>query len=62
MSSEWLTKEPAIDFELQVCVTHWRIYSAARREPYAVFGFHLCPIEEGEEHEMVPFVAVRESA
>lgn len=46
--------------ELMVCVTHWRIYEATRAEPYASFGFHACPIEEGSEHEMVPFVAFSE--
>lgn len=46
-----------IDYELQACVTHWRIYRAWRKEPYAAFGFTLCPIEDGEEHEVVNFFA-----
>jgi hypothetical protein len=46
-----------LDYELQVCVTHWRIYQAWRREPWANFGFKLCPIEEGTEHEVVNFVS-----
>jgi hypothetical protein len=50
------------DYELQVCVTHWRIYQAWRRDPWANFGFTLCPIEEGTEHEVVTFVSVSEES
>jgi hypothetical protein len=49
-----------VDYELQVCVIHWRILRAWRREPWANFGFKLCPIEEGTEHEVVNFVSVGE--
>jgi len=46
------------DYRLEICVTHWRIYWAQRAEPFAEFGFHLCPVEEGTEHEVVNFVAL----
>lgn len=46
------------DYWLEVCVTHWRIYQVYRAEPFAEFGFHLCPVEEGTEHVVVNFAAL----
>jgi hypothetical protein len=54
-----MSDEP--DVELEACVTHWRVYRAWRREPYAVFGFHLCPVEDGTEHEVVNFISLTSS-
>jgi hypothetical protein len=52
------------DYSAMICVTHWRICEAYRREPYTRVGFHLCPIDEAEgatnEHLVVPFVAKSE--
>jgi hypothetical protein len=54
------TELGAFTHEVQVCVTHWRILRAWRKEPYAAFGFTACPIEEGAEHEVLNFAAFEE--